>query len=36
MINGEHGQILIPFVFNYIEAVDAEGKTITADWGLDY
>ena len=36
MINGEHGQILIPFVSNYIETVDTEGKTITADWGLDY
>jgi len=36
MINGEHGQILIPFVSNHIETVDTEGKTITADWGLDY
>ena len=36
MINGEHGQILIPFVSNYIETVDTEGKTITTDWGLDY
>lgn len=36
MINGEHGQILIPFVSNYIETVDTESKTITADWGLDY
>ncbi|WP_196428401.1 ribosome maturation factor RimM [Neisseria polysaccharea] len=36
MIDGEHGQILIPFVFQYIETVDTGSKTITADWGLDY
>lgn len=36
MIDGEHGQILIPFVSQYIETVDTGSKTITADWGLDY
>ncbi|MBF1288293.1 MAG: 16S rRNA processing protein RimM, partial [Neisseria sp.] len=36
MIKGEHGQILIPFVSNYIESVDTDSKTIIADWGLDY
>ncbi len=33
MIKGEHGQILIPFVSNYIESVDTDSKTIIADWG---
>ncbi|WP_304677481.1 ribosome maturation factor RimM [Neisseria polysaccharea] len=36
MIDGEHGQILIPFVSQYIETVDTGSKIITADWGLDY
>lgn len=36
MIQGEYGQILIPFVSQYIETVDTDGKIITADWGLDY
>lgn len=36
VINGEHGQILVPFVSNYIENVDTDKQTITADWGLDY
>ena len=36
MIKGEHGQILIPFISNYIESVDTDSKTIIADWGLDY
>lgn len=36
VIKGEHGQILIPFVSNYIETVDTDKQTITADWGLDY
>ena len=36
MIKGEYGQILIPFVSNYIESVDTDSKTIIADWGLDY
>lgn len=36
IINGEHGQILIPFVSQYVENVDTESKTITVDWGLDY
>ena len=36
VINGEHGQKLIPFVSHYIESVDTEGQTIRVDWGLDY
>ncbi|UOO82691.1 ribosome maturation factor RimM [Uruburuella testudinis] len=36
MINGEHGQKLIPFVAHYIDNVDSGNNTITADWGLDY
>ena len=35
-VNGEYGQKLIPFVSHYIDQVDAEQKTITVDWGLDY
>ncbi len=33
---GEHGQKLIPFVAHFIDAVDTDKRTITADWGLDY
>lgn len=36
VITGEHGQKLIPFVSQYIGNVDADSKTITVDWGLDY
>lgn len=36
VVNGKYGQILIPFVSQYIETVDTGSKTITADWGLDY
>lgn len=36
MVNGEHGQKLIPFVAHYIDHVDNDSRTITADWGLDY
>lgn len=36
VVQGADGQILIPFVSNYIETVDNGSKTITADWGLDY
>lgn len=36
VIDGEHGQKLIPFVSHYIKNVDTENKTITVDWGLDY
>ncbi|QEY24947.1 ribosome maturation factor RimM [Neisseria animalis] len=36
VIEGEYGQKLIPFVSQYIENVDNDNRTITADWGLDY
>ena len=36
VIQGTNKQILIPFVSNYIETVNHDSKTITADWGLDY
>lgn len=36
VVEGGYGQKLIPFVSQYIQAVDTENKTITADWGLDY
>ena len=36
VIQGKDKQILIPFVSNYIETVNHDSKTITADWGLDY
>ncbi|ASK27738.1 ribosome maturation factor RimM [Neisseria chenwenguii] len=36
VIDGGHGRKLIPFVSYYIETVDTENRTITADWGLDY
>ena len=36
VVDGEYGQILIPFVSQYVETVDAGSKTIIADWGLDY
>ena len=36
VVNGKYGQILIPFVSQYVETVDTGSKTITADWGLDY
>ncbi|MCP1659970.1 ribosome maturation factor RimM [Neisseria perflava] len=36
VIEGGYGQKLIPFVSQYIESVDNNSRTITADWGLDY
>ena len=36
VVNGKYGQILIPFVSQYVETVDIGSKTIIADWGLDY
>ena len=36
VVNGKYGQILIPFVSQYVEIVDTGSKTIIADWGLDY
>ena len=37
MIKGEHGQILIPFVSNYIESVDTDSKPLspTGVWTTD-
>lgn len=36
IIDGEHGQKLIPFVAHFIDQVNHEQRIITADWGLDY
>ena len=36
MVNGEHGQKLMPFVAHYIDHVDNDSRTTTADWGFDY
>ncbi len=36
VVAGEYGQKLIPFVAQYIDAVDQAGRRITVDWGLDY
>lgn len=36
VIHGEYGEKLIPFVSHYIDDVNRETRTITADWGLDY
>lgn len=36
IIQGETGQILIPFVSQFIIQVNREEGIITADWGLDY
>lgn len=36
VIDGEHGQKLIPFVSQYIDRVSLEQQRIDADWGLDY
>ena len=35
-IKGEEGEILIPFVAQYVDRVDTEAKVITVDWGKDY
>ena len=32
---GEH-EVLIPFVAQYVDAVDVAAKLITVDWGVDY
>lgn len=36
MVNGEGGQILIPFVVSAIKRVDVKNKCITVDWAADY
>lgn len=36
VLEGEHGQKLIPFVSHYIDQVDSANGIIIADWGLDY
>ncbi len=36
VVNGAHGQKLIPFVENFIDSVNHENRIITADWGIDY
>jgi 16S rRNA processing protein RimM len=35
-LKGEEGEILIPFVAQYVDQVDVEAKVITVDWGKDY
>lgn len=36
VVDGEYGRKLIPFVSMYVDAVDAQAKSIKVDWGLDY
>lgn len=36
VVDGSYGQKLIPFVSRYIDTVDKNARTITADWGTDY
>ncbi|MDB5807324.1 MAG: rimM [Betaproteobacteria bacterium] len=34
--DGKRGEILIPFVAQYVDQVDVAGKVIKVDWGRDY
>lgn len=36
VIDGIHGQKLIPFIEHYILSVNLDARLIIADWGLDY
>lgn len=36
VVQGEHGEKLIPFVSQYVDDVDTENRIIICDWGLDY
>lgn len=36
VVRGEAGEKLIPFVEQFVDAVDEQQKIITVDWGLDY
>lgn len=36
VIDGAHGQKLIPFIEHYIFSVNMSARLIIADWGLDY
>lgn len=36
VIDGAHGQKLIPFIEHYILSVNMGARLIIADWGLDY
>lgn len=36
VIDGEHGQKLIPFVSHYIDEVRLPEKAVLVDWNLDY
>lgn len=36
VIDGAHGQKLIPFIEHYILSVNMSARLIIADWGLDY
>lgn len=35
-VQGEHGEILIPFIASAIRQVDLNGKVIRVDWQADY
>ncbi|MDO5685987.1 MAG: ribosome maturation factor RimM [Neisseria sp.] len=36
VVEGEHGTLLIPFVERFIQDVNRDTQTITADWEADY
>ena len=36
IIDGDKGRQLIPFVDHFIDDVNRENRTITADWAADY
>jgi 16S rRNA processing protein RimM len=36
MVQGEHGQLLIPFIASVAQDVDLAAKTIRVDWQADY
>ena len=35
-VTGGEREVLIPFVAQYVDAVDVAAKLITVDWGVDY
>ena len=35
-VTGGEREVLIPFVAQYVDAVDVAAKLITVDWGMDY
>ncbi len=36
MVNGEHGELLIPFIDNVVQKVDRDARRIHVDWQADY